>query len=256
MYYEREKQESLNERNIELEQVLENLGNKTNQEKTEEDFEQDVNYDYSDFLDNNVPVVSDDIYPEDGFYEEYDVEEEYKCNAELALEFIYGLRANPLHAISNEFLGYDLLKNTEKQADGSYNIKIKFEDLTEIIYYKSLHPSCLKTNEDLKNNINVLSEEQINVKDTNIEYDYFIMSLSFDKVEDNKYKGYFSIEEHDEEYNHDIFKYAEATVEFNQNGLINNIDFKEVPEENVPEELICDYVDNAYEDYSYSDYIQ
>lgn len=256
MYYEREKQESLNDRNIELEQVLQNLENKTTEEKTEEDFEEDVNYDYSDFLDNNVPVISDENYSADNSYEEYDVDEQYKSAAELALEFIYSLRANPLHAISNEVEGYTLLKNSEKQADGSYNIKVKFDKLSEIIYFNNLHPSCLKNNEDLKNNINVLSEEQINVNDTGVDYEYVAMALSFDKIENNKYKGYFNIEEYNEDYSHDIYKYAEVIIEFNPNILITNIDFKEVPEESVPEELIYDYDDNAYDGYSYSDYIQ
>lgn len=255
MYYEREEHEVLNEKNIELEQVLENLGNGITPEKTEEDFEEDVNYDYSDFLNSDDIEVYDNDYYEDDYYEEYDITENYKCNAELAVQFIYGLRANPLYVISSEFFGYTLLKNSEKQADGSYNIKIDFENLSEIVYYNGFHPSCLKTNEDLKNNINVLSQEQINVKDTGIDYDYYAVALSFEEIESNKYTGYFSIEEYDEDTERSAIKYAEVTVEFNKNTLVTNIECKEVSEDSVPEELIYNYYDYSDYDYSYSDYI-
>lgn len=255
MYYEREGQESLNEKNIGLEQVLGNLENRTAQEKTEEDFEEDVNYDYSDFLNSDDIEIYDADYYEDDYYEEYDITENYRWNAELAVQFIYGLRANPLYVISNEFYGYTLLKNSEKQADGSYNIKIDFEDLSEIVYFNGFHPSCLKTNEDLKNNINVLSQEQINVKDTGIDYEYYAVALSFEKIENNKYTGYFSIEEYDEDSERSVTKYAEVTAEFNQNTLVTNIECKEVSEDTVPEELIYNYDDYSDYDYSYSDYI-
>lgn len=252
MYYEREDSELLSKEHFD--QVLENLENKTNQEKTEEDYENQVNYNYSDFLDNDFSEISNTSQEEESFNEEFDIEE-YEWITESAIEYIYGLNSNPLYAIANQFSSYDLLKNSEKQADGSYNIKVKFDDLSESIYFIGLHPSCLKTNESLKNNIKILSEEQINIKDTGIVYDYSAVLLSFDKIGDNEYKGYICVEEYDEELEHDIYKYAQVTVKFNADALITNIEWNEVPEAEVPEDLVLEDYSEDYENYSYSDYI-
>lgn len=264
-YYEAKR--NLNENNLELDQVIEDLEssntNRVSQEKTDDDFEEEVNYDYSDFLNNTDEEIYneeyseydyyDDYYYEDYEYDEYNKDEACRYNAEYALQFIYTLKANPLYLMSNEMSGYSLLKNLERKEDGSYNINIAFEELSEIVYFYGFHPSCLKTNEDLKNNINILSQNQINIKDTGIVYDYCTTSLSFDKIENNKYTGYFYIEEYKED-DYSSIKYVQATVEFNQNDLITNIEYKEVPKESVPEELTYD--DTYYDyDYSYSDYI-
>ncbi len=262
-YYEKEFKNDFNDRSVELGEVLDRLENRTSQERTEDDFEENVNYDYSDFLNSSSEDRStwEEDYTDLASYDEYNAEDEYKYNAEYAVQFIYSLRTNPLHVIANDYLGYTILRNSEKQADGSYNVKIKFEELSEMVYYKGLYPSCLKSNEDLKNNINVLSEDQINVKDTGIDYDYFATALSFDKIEDNKYKGYFSIEEFNEDYTHDSTKYAEVTAEFNKNFLVTKIECKDVSKESIPEELIYNYSDYTEDggynsnDYQYSDYI-
>lgn len=247
-YYENKQ---INNNNVELEQVIENLENRVNQEKNEEEFEENVDYDYSDYLSNDVI----ENYEED-YSEEYNIEDEYRLNTEFATEFIYGIMSNPLYTISNGFSGYKILKNSEKQADGSYNLKIKFDDLSEMIYFAGLHPSCLKSNEVLKNNINIISEEQINIKDTNVEYYYLATLLSFDEIGDKEYNGYISIEEYDETGEYCEFKYAEVNVKFNSNALVTSIDLKDVSKETIPEELLLDdYYEEDYDTYSYSDYI-
>ena len=114
----------------------------------------------------------------------------------------------------------------------------------------------MKSNEVLKNNINIISEEQINIKDTNVEYYYLATLLSFDEIGDKEYNGYISIEEYDETGEYCEFKYAEVSVKFNSNALVTSIDLKDVPKETIPEELLLDdYYEEDYDTYSYSDYI-
>lgn len=255
MYYSQNRNEASNNNKIDIQQLLAEL--KNGEEKTEEDFEEDVNYDYSDFLNSEEYDTFEEIDSDEYYYDEYNIEDEYRTNAELAMEYIYGLKSNPFYEISDGMSGYDLVKNSEKQPDGSYNIKIKFEELSENVYFMGMHPSCLKNNEVLKNNINIISDEQINVKDTGKKVDYWITFLSFDMIADREYKGYASIEEFDYDTENSNHIFAEVTVKFNSNSLVTSINYNEVPKENVPEELILDgygYTDE-YDGYSYSDYM-
>lgn len=209
-----------------------------------------------------------DAEPKDDYYEndeeyndendgEYNDEEEYKYSCEYAIEFIYNLNSNPFYTFADFMPGHDILKNVEKQADGSYNINKNFEDLVDDLYYCGLYPTTLKTMDILKNNINVISDKVINVKDTGVEKCYNASMLSFENIAPNEYKGYVCLAE----YNQDNFeenKFAEVTAQFNSEGLITNLSYNEVKENDVPENLKLEDYDNYsyYDEFSYSDFIK
>lgn len=202
--------------------------------------------------------LNNDEFNEENFDEEdAEEDEQYKYSCECAIEFIYCLNSNPFYTFADLMQGYDILKNVEKQADGSYNINMEFEKLVDELFYCGLHPSTLKTMDILKNNINVISDKVINVKDTGVEKDYGATMLSFKEITPNEYKGYVCLVE----FNNDNFfeetKFAEVTAKFNSEGLITNLSYNEVNADDVPEDLKPeDYDDYGYYDeFSYSDYI-
>lgn len=205
-------------------------------------------YDFGDYYEDSY----DDYY-------EYDEMDEYSWNVEYAIDFLEALKSNPFYTIISDFDNYSILKNIEKKDDGSYNINMEFSDLTNKLYYQGMDPSMLKSNAILSTNINVLSETQINVKDTGINKEYWTYKLTFDKIAEDEYSGYYLLEEVDN--NDSEYKYLEVTVKFTSK-LISEISYNEVSKSELPEEALeesYDYIyDNEYDDeysYSYYDYI-
>lgn len=214
--------------------------------------EMDIVYDYEDYVNNeNVTETTDSE-------DEYSLTiDDYQIYTEYAVEFLYNLNTNPFYEMTSFMSAYDALTNIgTKGQDGSYIINMDFDELVEDIWIEGLNPSTLKTIDILKNNITILSETQISVKDTGVIKDCYAYAISFEETSDNEFEGYVIIEEDDEEGNFITYKYLDVKVAFDSNYLITNLTYNEVSKDTIPSELLDGYTDDDYGyNYSYSDYI-
>lgn len=224
-----------------------------NETVDETEVKTETEYNYSDYTNNTIPteiLSSDD--------EEYTVDD-YQMYTECVIEFLYSLNSNPFYEVTSSFMnGYEAIKSVgAKGQDGSYVINMNFEDLAWNISCESLNPSTLKTIDMLKNNITVLSENQISVKDTGVLNYYIANFLSFEKDSENEYKGYVVLEEYDEEDNIS-YKYLNVTVTlknyYNYGLLVDSLTYDEISKEEIPSDLLEGYDEDEDVLYDYDDY--
>lgn len=226
----------------------------------------DDNYDdsYSDYT-NDVNmfenVMNDNYYQNEVYDGDYVGDVGYDPNQMIetslinAINYICTLNNNPFYEMASSLSGYEISKKSTLQSDGSYNIKLSFSELCDIMYSNSLYPSCLKTNQIIKSSINILSENEINVKDTGIQKDYDTSVLSLENIESNQYKAKVCLREILDGYENSV-KYLEVTATLDSNYLITEINWTEISKEDISSELL-DEIDSQenYFDYNYSDYL-